>query len=122
MKIETEDKKLKEEQDLLISWRRVNQIISCVSVILVIAVLPLVYHNYYYDILTVKYIFYYGTIILMAIVMLITAIIFLYKDSRYYSKEKYKVLKKKFSIKSFKKLRLGDACFFDFCYNFYISI
>ena len=53
MKIETEDKKLKEEQDLLISWRRVNQIISCVSVILVIAVLPLVYHNYYYDILTV---------------------------------------------------------------------
>ena len=60
MKIETEDKKLKEEQDLLISWRRVNQIISCVSVILVIAVLPLVYHNYYYDILTVKYIFYYG--------------------------------------------------------------
>ena len=32
MKIETEDKKLKEEQDLLISWRRVNQIISCVSV------------------------------------------------------------------------------------------
>ena len=57
MKIETEDKKLKEEQDLLISWRRVNQIISCVSVILVIAVLPLVYHNYYYDILTVKYIF-----------------------------------------------------------------
>ena len=41
----------------------------------------------------------------MAIVMLITAIIFLYKDSRYYSKEKYKVLKKKFSIKS---LRSSD--------------
>lgn len=118
MKIETEDKKLTEEQDLLISWRRVNQIISCVSVILVIAVLPLVFHNYYYDILTVKYIFYYGTIILMAIVMLITAIIFLYKDSRYYSKENYKVLKKKFSIKS---LRSSDWAMLAFLTSVTIS-
>ena len=88
--IELEDKNMKDKGTLLTSWERANHIISCVTVLMITAVFPLAFRDYYYDMLDVKYIFYYGTIIFMAMVMLITSIIFLFKDFRYYAGENYK--------------------------------
>lgn len=101
--IELEDKNMKDKGTLLTSWERANHIISCVTVLMITAVFPLAFRDYYYDMLDVKYIFYYGTIIFMAMVMLITSIIFLFKDFRYYAGENYKTLRKKMGLKSFGK-------------------
>ena len=101
--IELEDKNMKDKGTLLTSWERANHIISCVTVLMITAVFPLAFRDYYYDMLDVKYIFYYCTIIFMAMVMLITSIIFLFKDFRYYAGENYKTLRKKMGLKSFGK-------------------
>lgn len=100
-----ESKEVKEYEGMLNSWKKVNEITVCVFTLLIIAVFPLVFHDYYFDILKVKYIFYYGTIILMAVVMLISAIIFLYIDRCNYNWGGIKSLKSKFSIKA---LRTSD--------------
>ena len=49
---------------------------------LIIFVFPLVFHDYYYDILVAKYIFYYGSVILMIVAMLAGVFFFWYKDKR----------------------------------------
>lgn len=101
--VEIEDKNIKDKGTLLTSWEKVNHIISCITVLMIIVVFPLVFHDYYYDILDVKYIFYYGTIIFMIVAMLIAAIIFLFKDFKYYSAKNCRELRGKFGLKSFGK-------------------
>lgn len=98
----TEEKAGSEEKDLTVSWKKANEIIASVCTLLIIAVLPLVFHKYYFDILLVKYTFYYGTILAAVVAMLIVSIVFLCIDSKY----QWRVLKrvfKGFSIKSFRK-------------------
>lgn len=100
----TPDSKGTEEYEgMLNSWKKVNEITVCVFTLIIIAVFPLVFRDYYFDILKVKYIFYYGTIILMAVVMLIIAIIFMCIDRCNYNWGGVKSLKSKFSIKALRK-------------------
>lgn len=56
--------------NLLVAWRRYNSAVAGVFTLLIISVFPLVFHDYYYDILVAKYIFYYGSVILMIVAML----------------------------------------------------
>ena len=80
MMLEAEEKIVVKQETLLEPWKKVNQIIASVFTLIIIAVFPLFFRNYYFDILTVKYIFYYGTIISMAVVTLVVSIIFLFLD------------------------------------------
>lgn len=66
------------------TWKDVNSIIVGIFVVLIFAVFPLVYHNYYYDILVVKYQFYYISVIVLVVLVIITSIYFLYKDVKEY--------------------------------------
>lgn len=101
--LEAEEKIVAKQETLQEPWKKVNQIIASVFTIVIIAVFPLFFRNYYFDILTVKYTFYYGTIIAMAVVMLVVSIIFLYLDKSRYNWATIKRLKKQFSLKSFRK-------------------
>ena len=101
--LEAEEKIVVKQVTLLEPWKRVNQIVASVFTLIIIAVFPLFFRNYYFDILTVKYIFYYGTIISMAVVMLVVSIVFLFLDKSRYDWATIKSLKRQFSIKSFRK-------------------
>ena len=103
MMLEAEEKIVVKQETLLEPWKKVNQIIASVFTLIIIAVFPLFFRNYYFDILTVKYIFYYGTIISMAVVTLVVSIIFLFLDKSGYDWATIKSLKRQFSIKSFRK-------------------
>ena len=103
MMLEAEEKIVVKQETLLGPWKKVNQIIASVFTLIIIAVFPLFFRNYYFDILTVKYIFYYGTIISMAVVTLVVSIIFLFLDKSRYDWATIKSLKRQFSIKSFRK-------------------
>lgn len=103
MMLEAEEKIVVKQETLLEPWKKVNQIIASVFTLIIIAVFPLFFRNYYFDILTVKYIFYYGTIISMAVVSLVVSIIFLFLDKSRYDWATIKSLKRQFSIKSFRK-------------------
>ena len=103
MMLEAEEKIVVKQETLLEPWKKVNQIIASVFTLIIIAVFPLFFRNYYFDILTVKYIFYYGTIISMAVVTLVVSIIFLFLDKSRYDWATIKSLKRQFSIKSFRK-------------------
>ena len=101
--LEAEEKIVVKQETLLEPWKKVNQIIASVFTLIIIAVFPLFFRNYFFDILTVKYIFYYGTIISMAVVMLVVSIVFLFLDKSRYDWATIKSLKRQFSIKSFRK-------------------
>ena len=103
MMLEAEEKIVVKQETLLEPWKKVNQIIASVFTLIIIAVFPLFFRNYYFDILTVKYIFYYGTIISMAVVMLVASIVFLFLDKSRYDWATIKSLKRQFSFKSFRK-------------------
>lgn len=90
-------------ENLLASWKKVNEIAACLFMLIIFAIFPLIFHDYYFDILKVKYVFYYGTIILMAIVMFTIAIIFVCIDGRNYHWENIKSLKSKINIKVLRK-------------------
>ena len=103
MMLEAEEKIVVKQETLQEPWKKVNQIISSVFTLIIIAVFPLFFRNYYFDILTVKYIFYYGTIISMAVVMLVASIVFLFLDKSRYDWATIKSLRRQFSFKSFRK-------------------
>lgn len=100
---EIEEKSGSEMRDLIASWKKANEIIVNICILLIIAALPLVFHNYYFDILPVKYIFYYGTILTTIVAMLIVAIIFLFMDGRNYQWVNMKRIIKNFNIRSIRK-------------------
>lgn len=103
MMLEAEEKIVVKQETLLEPWKKVNQIIASVFTLIIVAVFPLFFRNYYFDILTAKYIFYYGTIISMAVVMLVASIVFLFLDKSRYDWATIKSLKRQFSFKSFRK-------------------
>lgn len=84
-------------------WKRLNEIVVGIFTILIIAIFPLVFHNYYFDILIVKYVFYYGTVILMMVIMLIITIVFLCIDGCRYQWKHMSIIKRNFSRKTLRK-------------------
>lgn len=91
--------------DLIESWKKTNGIIAGVFTLSIIAVFPLFFRNYYFDILKAKYMFYYGTVILMMVVSLIAAIFYLWQDGARYQWKNVKKIREGLSRK---KLRKSD--------------
>ena len=45
-------------KDLMKRWKLANEVIACITTVIIISILPLVFHDYYFDILDTKYYFY----------------------------------------------------------------
>lgn len=101
--IERKENKQVETYNLLASWKKSNGVIASIFVFVVIAIFPLFFHDFYYDISQAKYVFYYGSVILMIIIMLMTMVIYLHKDWNYYEWDNIKKLFQNMSIKSMRK-------------------
>lgn len=65
-------------KDLMKRWKLANEVIACITTVIIISILPLVFHDYYFDILDTKYYFYCSTVICMAAVMLLLTLIVLW--------------------------------------------
>ena len=89
--------------DFIISWKKTNSIIAGIFTLIVISALPLVFRDYYFDILRVKYAFYYGTVLLMLAVTLIVAIIYIRIDNRLYKWANMKQICKGLTLRSLRK-------------------
>lgn len=86
--------------DLLVSWKRVNGTIVGIFVFVIISVFPLVFHDFYFDILNTKYRFYYVSVLLTVITMLLVAVIFIVKDGKYYQWQNLRQIRVNLNIKS----------------------
>ena len=70
--------------NLISDWKRINSIVVGLFTLLILAGVPVIFRDYYFDILTFKYHFYCAVVILMVLVLLIVAIIFINIDNRNY--------------------------------------
>lgn len=77
--------------------------IMAVFTFVVLAVFPLYYHNYYFDILKAKYKFYWITVVAMGIICLIVALVFLFVDRMEYDGVNTKRFFSHFRFDSLKK-------------------
>lgn len=77
--------------------------IIAVFTFVVLAVFPLYYHNYYFDILKAKYKFYWITVVAMAVICLIVALVFLFVDRMEYDGVNTKRFFSHFRFDSLKK-------------------
>lgn len=77
--------------------------IMAVFTFVVLAVFPLYYHNYYYDILKAKYKFYWITVVAMAVICLIVALVFMFVDRMEYDGVNTKRFFRHFRLESLKK-------------------
>lgn len=77
--------------------------IIAVFTFIVLAVFPLYYHNYYFDILKAKYKFYWITVVAMAVICLIVALVFLFVDRMEYDGVNTKRFFSHFHFDSLKK-------------------
>lgn len=77
--------------------------IMAVFTLVVLVVFPLYYHNYYFDILKAKYKFYWITVVAMAVICLIVALVFLFVDRMEYDGVNTKRFFSHFRFDSLKK-------------------
>lgn len=77
--------------------------IMAVFTFVVLVVFPLYYHNYYYDILKAKYKFYWITVVAMAVICLIVALVFMFVDRMEYDGVNTKRFFSHFRLESLKK-------------------
>lgn len=89
--------------NFLYFWEKTYSVIVGIFAVMIIAIFPLVFRDYYFDILKVKYIFYYGSVILMLLVFLFITAIYIYIDKKHYQWYNLKIIKGYFSLKNFKK-------------------
>ena len=94
---------MNENSGLIVSWKRANEIITGFFIVAILAIFPLVFYDYYFDILDVKYMFYYGSVILFTVVILITAFIYMYIDARDYQWENSRCIFKQLQRKSLRR-------------------
>ena len=97
-----EDKSIDKRSDLLESWKNANSIPALILTLTVFVALPLAFRDLYFDILAIKYWIYCGTVISMAIVLLIIALTFIRKDGTENNYGTIKTVLRGFTIKSFK--------------------
>lgn len=86
----TENYGLKSNNDIIMSWKRTNEKITSFYVTVIIAIFPLFFRNYYFDILVAKYQFYFCSVISMFLVILVVAIVYIFKDYKYNGGENVK--------------------------------
>lgn len=84
---------------LLESWKNVNSRIAAIGTILILVGLPLIYQDFYFNILDVKYYYYCGVVITMAVAMAVAAIIFCMRDVKENDHQAIVELRRSFSLK-----------------------
>lgn len=61
-------------------WKNINSLVTDCFVLVMLAVFPLMFHDYYFDILVFRYQFYYLSVIAFATIMLLIVLVFLLMD------------------------------------------
>lgn len=82
-------------------WRRTNSKIVGIFTLLILAGLPIVFQNYYFNILVVKYYYYCAMVIGMAVFTAIAAVVYIRRDRLLYSGEVMKAIRSEMGISSF---------------------
>ena len=105
-------RQMDKKNGLIVSWKRANEIIASIYIVAILAIFPLVFNNYYYDILRVKYMFYYSSVIALFVLILMAALIYMYVDARDYQWENTRYVIKQFRKKA---LNIADWAMIIFC-------
>ena len=100
--MEKEQKTSEGNRNLLVAWKRANANAAMILVLIVFAGLPLAFHDYYHDILKIKYWLYCGSVISITLVVLIITLVFIHKDGVENNYSTVKVVFNRFTIKSLK--------------------
>lgn len=93
-------------------WKQMNAVVTGLFTLLIIAGVPVIFRDYYFDILSFKYHFYCAVVILMAVVMLIVAIVYDSKEKDQPDGRGMGEVMKGFSIKSLSAPDWAMICFF----------
>lgn len=89
-----------QSDELLASWRKTNEVITSIALILILAGLPLVFRDYYFDILSVKYYYYCGVTIAMIAAVLVAGIVYYVKDAKEWGGTNVRMLRGRISLRS----------------------
>lgn len=100
-----------QKNKLIESWGNKNAVIAGSFVLVILVVFPLVFRNFYSDILKVKYWFYCGMVFLLIAAMLINLIVFIYKDKNEYEG---RCVKRILHLLSWKSIRASEWCMIAF--------
>ena len=82
------------------SWNKASSRLAAVLAVLIMVGLPLVFQDYYFNILQVKYWYYCGVVIAAAVIYVIMAVIFWNRDRKWCDGALLKGLKSNLSLKS----------------------
>ena len=82
------------------SWNKASSRLAAVLAVLIMVGLPLVFQDYYFNILQVKYWYYCGVVIAAAVVYVVMAVIFWNRDRKWCDGALLKGLKSNLSLKS----------------------
>lgn len=81
-------------------WRRTNSKIVGIFTLLILAGLPIVFQDYYFNILVVKYYYYCAMVIGMAAFTVVTAVIYIRRDRLLYGGEVMKEIRSEIKLSS----------------------
>ena len=81
-------------------WRKTNSRIVGALTLLILAGLPIIYQDYYFNILVVKYYYYCAMIIGMAVFTAIAAFVYIRRDRLLYGGEVMKTIRSEIKISS----------------------
>lgn len=98
--------------NLISDWKKINSVVVGFFTLLILAGVPVIFHDYYFDILSFKYHFYVAVVVSMVVVLLIVAIIFINKDNREYEGRNRNAIIKGFTIKSLSAADWSMLAFF----------
>lgn len=104
--------KQNENGNLFKSQKRINTLLAGIFVAVIFGIFPLVFHDYYFDILDVKYIFYYVSVLILISLFLLAAAVFLYKDKKEKGIGCLKNIRERFSWHQWKAVDWAMIAFF----------
>lgn len=99
-------------------WKKTNSLITGIFVLFMLALFPLLYHDYYFDILVFRYQVYYVLVIVLCIMILINTLVFFYRDWKENDGVNFKI---KFSKIDWKSIRGVDWAMFAFVAAVFVS-
>ena len=88
------------QEEVHASWNKASSRLAAVLAVLIMVGLPLVFQDYYFNILQVKYWYYCGVVIAAAVIYVIMAVIFWNRDRKWCDGALLKGLKSNLSLKS----------------------
>lgn len=104
----------KEKRELPDVARQIYALMTSVFICVILGIFPLYYHDYYFDILTAKYKFYWITVIVYLSACLIAALVFAFIDCMEYKGEHTRAFLKHFRVEQLKKQPLAYKALFLF--------